>query len=321
MSEVGLVPFARQALAIASAVWPPYRTRFRKHTFTQPQLLALLCRMRYEDWTFREVEVRLNEHVELRRVLGLPSVPDYTTLYRFMRRLPETVLAQALNEVVRRFPAPGRAARVAIDGTGLTHRAVSAYSHKRTQLRGFPRCYWLQWVLVVDLDRKLLLAQAAHAGPSNDCGRLPPLLAAAGETTPIGLVLADAEFDSERNHRFIRKKLRARRVIPAKKGHRRWRIHGVRAQMRGRFPRKVYARRALIEAVISCAKRKLSARAAGRTGQTQSLQAVVLGVAFNIYRLQRRHRTKRNSTKPLNSLNEFCFRAPKSTLQIPPDPE
>ncbi len=55
--------------------------------------------------------------------------------------------------------------------------------------------------------------------------------------------------------------------------------------MRRRFPRKVYAQRAVIEAVISCAKRKLSARAPGRTAQTQSLQALVLGVAFNIYRL------------------------------------
>lgn len=285
MAEIGLVPFARVTLEIASSVLPLYRTRFSKHQFTQPQLLALLCLMRYEDWTFREVEVRLNEHSELRRVLGLSSVPDYTTLYRFMRRVPASVLAEALDEVVRRFPAPRTPARVAIDGTGLTHRAVSAYYHKRTHLRGFPRCYWLKWVLVADLDRKLLLAQAAHAGPTNDCGRLPPLLGAAAAHTRIGLVLADAEFDSERNHRFIREKLKARSVIPAKKGHRSWHIHGVRAQMRRRFPRHVYSLRALIEAVISSAKRKLSARAPGRTEQTQCLQALLLGVAFNIYRL------------------------------------
>jgi len=285
MAEVGLVPFARLALEITSAVLPPYRTRFSKHQFTQPQLLALLCLMRFEDWTFREAEVRLSEHAELRRALGLDSVPDYTTLYRFLRRVPESVLAEALHEAARRFPASGTPARVAIDGTGLTHRAVSAYYHKRTQLHGFPFCYWLKWVLVVDLDRQLLLAQAAHAGPSNDCALLRPLLEAAGENTPIGLVLADAEFDSERNHHFIRKTLQARSVIPAKKGHRSWRIHGVRAMMRRRFPRKVYAQRAVIEAVISCAKRKLSARAPGRTVHTQSLQALVLGVAFNIYRL------------------------------------
>jgi hypothetical protein len=36
--------------------------------------------MRYEDWTYREAEVRLAEHCELRRALQLRSVPDYTTL-------------------------------------------------------------------------------------------------------------------------------------------------------------------------------------------------------------------------------------------------
>src|SRR5207245_4027082 len=39
---------------------PPYRTCFSKRQFSQPQLLAILCFMRYEDWTFRETEVRLN---------------------------------------------------------------------------------------------------------------------------------------------------------------------------------------------------------------------------------------------------------------------
>src|SRR4029077_6357952 len=87
MAEVGLLPFARVALQVATQVLPPYRTRFSKHQFTQPQLLAVLCLMRFEDWTFREAEVRLREHQELRAVLHLPAVPDYTTLYRFLRRL------------------------------------------------------------------------------------------------------------------------------------------------------------------------------------------------------------------------------------------
>ena len=58
MAEVGLLPFARVALQVAERVLPPYRSRFSKHQFTQPQLLAILCLMRYEDWTFRETEVR-----------------------------------------------------------------------------------------------------------------------------------------------------------------------------------------------------------------------------------------------------------------------
>ena len=43
MAEVGLLPFARIALQVSKAVLPRYRSRFSKHQFTQPQLLAILC--------------------------------------------------------------------------------------------------------------------------------------------------------------------------------------------------------------------------------------------------------------------------------------
>jgi len=46
MPEIGLLPFARVAIQVATAVLPTYRSRFRKHPFTQPQLLAILCLLR-----------------------------------------------------------------------------------------------------------------------------------------------------------------------------------------------------------------------------------------------------------------------------------
>ncbi len=294
MPEVGLLPFARIALEVATTVLPPYRTRFSKHQFTQPQLLAVLCLMRYEDWTFRETEVRLREHGELRRVLGLNSVPDHTTLYRFLKRLDPKKIDDALSEAARRVmsarPRRRRQARVAVDATGLAQSAMSSYFARRTQHFHTPRLlpwrHWLKWLLVVDLDQQLVLAQTARLGPTNDCANLPVLVGAASELERIGLVLADGEFDSERNHSYIRHELGARSVIPARRGKRTWRIQGVRAEMRRDFPRGLYARRALIETVISVVKRKLSARAPGRNLYTQRRQALVLGLAYNLYRLR-----------------------------------
>ncbi|MBI3670241.1 MAG: transposase [Acidobacteria bacterium] len=122
MLEIGLLPFARVALDVATAVLPPYRTRFSKHQFTQPQLLAVLCLMRYEDWTFREAEVRLREHRDLREVLQLNSAPDYTTLYRFWRRLADDTIEGVLGESVRRL----RQGPAADSGCGRWHRAFAA---------------------------------------------------------------------------------------------------------------------------------------------------------------------------------------------------
>ena len=98
------------------------------------------------------------------------------------------------------------------------------------------------------------------------------------------LVLADAEFDSERNHTFCRQQLKANSIIPAKRFTTR-RATGVRGKTRENFPRNRYGKRSLIESVFSAIKRKLSCRAPGRTIATQSRQALLLGLAFNFYRL------------------------------------
>src|SRR5438132_4349250 len=89
---------------------------------------------------------------------------------------------------------------------------------------------------VVDLERQLILFQSARQVPWNDCANLPALVAQAHAHTPVGCVLADAEFDSERNHTFVRQQLHALSIIPAKRGKKTWNIHGVRAQMRHDFP-------------------------------------------------------------------------------------
>ena len=292
MAEVGLVLFAKTALAVMNEVVPPYGSKYSKHTFTQPQLMTILCLMRFEDWTFREAEVRLAEHSDLRAALGLERVPDHTTLYRFMRRVTDEMLDEVLTAVATRL-VPRRRGRkrqkavVAVDATGLAPGSVSTFFINRRTDRGegLPWRHWCKWTVVVDVLRRCVLAQAARQGPYNDCATLRPLVSAAHEVTPVGLVLADAEFDSERNHLHVREVVGADSVIPAKRGKADWKLKGVRAQMRRRFPRKRYSQRAQVESVFSVVKRKLSAKAPGRSDETQRRQAMLLGLAYNIYLL------------------------------------
>src|SRR6267378_1876626 len=288
MAEVGPLPFARVALQVATQVLPPYRTRFSKHQFTQPQLLAVLCLMRYEDWTFREAETRLREHQELRAALKLREVPDYTTLYRFLRRLDDVTVERGLGETVRRLRRRRRrAVSVAIDGTGLSYNSVSTFFIRRLEQhadRSARHRHWLKWVIVVDVQQQILLAQRAHQGPGSDVRSLPGLLDVAARGAPIRLVLADAEFDSEPNHQHIRQRLGAKSIIPAK---RRGIPQGtIRNQMFRAFPEKPYRQRAKIETIFSAIKRKLSSRAPGRSLSIQIRQALLLGLAYNLYRLR-----------------------------------
>ena len=292
MSEIGLVPFARVALEVCEQVIGPYSHKFSPQRFTQPQLLAVLCLMRYEDWTFRGAEVRLSEHGELRATLRLKQVPDHTTLYRFFERLDERIIQSALTEIIRRMGGRRRRRRriIAVDATGLSPGAISTFFVRRTQHHGgaaLPWRYWLKWLLCVDVDNQLVLAQQARQGPTNDCAHLPEVVDEAARHGPLARVLADAEFDSERNHRHVRLQHGAQSVIPAKRGKRTWKIQGWRKQMRERFPQNLYSRRSLIESVISRIKRRLSSRAPGRSPRMQCKQALLLGLAYNLYRLWR----------------------------------
>jgi hypothetical protein len=293
MAEIGLVQFAQVALPIAQTVLPAYRTKFSKHQFTQPQLLILLCLMRYADWTFRETEVHLSEHSALRLALHLETAPDYTTLYRFMRRLDASLIEQLLDATVAQMPSAEMRLTVAVDATGFTPGAVSTFfvHRRRDQPPGFKWRHWVKWVIAIDVKRQIILAQIAKRGPTNDSATLRPLVLKASQQQPLGLVLADAEFDSERNHQHVRA-LGARSIIPAKRGSRRWKLRGVRAQMRRRFPVKAYRQRSLIESVFSAVKRKLSTKAPGRSIETQCLQSLLLGLTFNFYRLRLRPHAK-----------------------------
>jgi len=149
--------------------------------------------------------VRLREHQELRAVLKLQAVPDYTTLYRFLRRLEDDTIDRGLQETVRRLRRRRRRPiSAAIDGTGLSDTSVSTFFHRRLEQHAHgtrPRRPWLKWLIVVDVQQQILLAQRAR--PGCDARSLPGLLDVAARGAPLGVVLADAEFDSEANHQHI----------------------------------------------------------------------------------------------------------------------
>jgi hypothetical protein len=95
-------------------------------------------------------------------------------------------------------------------------------------------------VVAVELDYQFSLSQLARRGPWNDCANLSTHVEASAKETRIELALANAEFDSDRNHAYIRQCLRAQSVIPANHGMKTWFVHGVRAEMRRAFPQRIY---------------------------------------------------------------------------------
>lgn len=109
LAEMGLVRFTRLTLEVCGAVLSAQRTRFSKRQFTQLQLSAALCLIRYEARAFRDAEVRLGGHAELRSALKLSSVHRRTTLYRFLARQHEEDVARVQREIMPHLPGVGKA--------------------------------------------------------------------------------------------------------------------------------------------------------------------------------------------------------------------
>lgn len=81
------VRLAREAVQVGRLALPLYATRYSKHTYTQPQLFALLVLKQFLRMDYRGLVTVVAEWTELRRALGLRRVPHYSTLAYAEHRL------------------------------------------------------------------------------------------------------------------------------------------------------------------------------------------------------------------------------------------
>src|SRR5215203_3983049 len=81
------VRVAREALAVGGTALPAYGSRYSKHTYTQPQLFALLALKQFLRTDYRGLVALVAEWREVRAALGLRKVPHYSTLAHAARRL------------------------------------------------------------------------------------------------------------------------------------------------------------------------------------------------------------------------------------------
>src|SRR6266550_6915374 len=79
--------FAKTTLATAQRVLPDYSSPFSPRKFTQPQLLTMLALRQFFKLDYRGTIERLAEWKELREVLAIEQVPDFSTLIHAEKRL------------------------------------------------------------------------------------------------------------------------------------------------------------------------------------------------------------------------------------------
>jgi hypothetical protein len=142
--------------------------------------------------------------------------------------------------------------------------------------------------LAVHASSHLILAAKATTGLGADHAHFPLLLMNAAERMPLEMVLADAGYDSEDNHRLARDELEIRSLIPATcgrpgangpKGHYR---RLMQRRFKGGPEKRFYGQRWQVETVNSMIKRNLGSACRARTPAGRKKDMLLRAVTHNL---------------------------------------
>jgi len=131
LSENELIKFTLVAFKVSKNTLPAYSCEKSKHKYTQPQLMSLTCLMRRLKLDYRVFTAVIELMPKLLKILGLKSVPHFTTLQKFFKRLGSHFLDKMLDFTVELFDI--KDLWVAIDGTGHSSDQASLYYSGKIQ--------------------------------------------------------------------------------------------------------------------------------------------------------------------------------------------
>ena len=280
-------------MSVANATLPDYAHQFSPRKYTQPQLFACLVLKTFLKTDYRGVAVHLDEHAELRAVIGLAVVPHFTTFQKASRRLLRRPIARRLfRATVHRFlKRRKRVELAALDSTGLDCGHASRYyirrrngSAKRWQTVAYSRYAKLESAF--DCRTHLMIGALASRGPRVDTDRFVPLLDTTLGNVRVKTALADAGYDSEANHVYARQTKGVRSFIPAKIGrptckppsgrHRR----RMKQRLNKHYGR--YGQRWQAECGFSMFKRRIGSVVNARSYWTQCEELLLKAITFNV---------------------------------------
>jgi hypothetical protein len=87
-----------------------YSCKYSKHVYTQHQLLVLVLLKEYISIDYRDfVELidLMKDIIEKIEKLGLDKIPHFTTLQKFVSRIPSSLLNLTLSGILKRFYSHG----------------------------------------------------------------------------------------------------------------------------------------------------------------------------------------------------------------------
>jgi hypothetical protein len=271
-------------------VLPPYAHRFSPHTFTQAQLFACLVLKTFLKTDYRGIAAILEDCSSLRRFIHLKRTPHFTTLQKVSQKvLKLPIVNSLLYQSVKRVLQTQNVALAAIDSTGLESGHISSYFVRRrsrvpnlwqtTTYTRFPKL-----AVIGDCKTHLILGAMTARGPGPDVHQFIPTLSQLNPQIQITTLLADAGYDSERNHRYAREIRHIKTWIPPHHGRPTTKppTGKYRQLMARKLDTKPFGQRWQVETIFSMLKRRFGFVVHARRYWAQNREMLLMVLTYNL---------------------------------------
>ena len=257
-----------------------YSCNYSKHIYTQHQLLVLVLLKEYISTDYRDFVELIDLMKDIKEKLDLDKIPHFTTLQKFVSRIPSSLFNLTLSKVLKLFYSHGENVPItAIDATGFTSSYASHYYSRRT---GKLRRSFLKTSISVDTDKKVVLGWKISQKTYHDVKHAKALIRQSNKSRKSECYVMDKGYDSEKIHALIREEIKADSIIPLRKRKRR-KIKGkYRKQLYLIFDKNKYNKRNIAETTFSVVKRKFGEVLRARKFYNQVKEIKIKLIVYNI---------------------------------------
>jgi len=264
---------------------PLHYSKFSNKIYSNFQKLFLLVYKQFRKFTYEELLTDLADNLILKVYLGLKKLPDYTTLVKFSKKLPSSILNKLMLAFKKLMPEPKK---VGLDSTGISLDNASKHYCKRASIN-FAKRPFMKTSFVVDLEHYLILLCKQRKKERHDTQDAKPLIKKLAKHYKPDRFYADRAYDDEKIFKLVIEELEAYPFILQK------RLEVPKHKRKGTYRKMTYdvfdygeyLQRNKIETTNSMLKRRFGSTAKSRHTKCQKTEVILRVVAYNIDRLIR----------------------------------
>ena len=261
---------------------PLYLHSKSKHVFSVHQHIIMLVLRQYESKSYECMVEWLHVCSEITAMLGISTIPHFTTLQKAASRLSDILLHVAIARFIQMVCSDKIFA--GCDATGFEDRHSTPYYTWRCSLRHS----YTKLSAGSDMKTQLVCAVVIQHHPvSHDIKHFPRLFSQMVAITPMSVMVLDKGYDAEPIHQMIRNEnilsmipVRKRENCPIRRTRGRY-----RKQMRRKFDESLYHQRNKTETIFSVIKRRFGSEIKSYNESMKEKELLYRVLAYNCHRM------------------------------------